>query len=161
MKKLNASQKLTSSDSAWYLFAESSLIDIISDVDHGYKLTAGPLFQKIQELDIPPQCIEKIERTLRGFVREALAHLEQSALELPWRIRVFCQINLIDVLTSAKTSKPCHSEQNMEQVQMLHHPGTRMDGGWGYFMIERGGNVFTDSSLNSYRLVDLYLYKER
>jgi hypothetical protein len=160
MKKLNASQSLTSSDSAWYLLAESSLIEFMSDVDCRYELTAGPLFQMIQELDITPQCVEKIERTLKGFIREALVHLEQSELELPWCIRVFCQIKLIDGLSSAKTSEPCHSEQNMEQVQMIHHPGTRMDGGWGYFLIERGGNDFTDSSLNSYHFVDLYLYKE-
>jgi hypothetical protein len=158
-EKSNASQNLTSSHSAWYLLTESSLVVFMSEIDRGDWLRAG-LFQKIHELDIPPQCVERIERTLKGFVRETLVHLQQSELELPGRIRVFCQKKLIDAANSAQTSQPCHSEQNMEQVQMIHHPGTRMDGGWGYFMIERGGNIFADSSMCSYRLVELYLYKE-
>jgi hypothetical protein len=141
----------------WYLLAESSLVEFTSEIDRGDELKAG-LFQKIQELDIPPQCVEKIDRTLKGFVREALVHLEQPELELPWRIRVFCQKKLIDGLTSAKISEPCHSGKY--GAEMMHHPSTVMDGGWGYFLIERGGDVYADSSLSSYQLVDIYLYKE-
>jgi hypothetical protein len=131
----------------------------MSEIDRGDELNAG-LFQKMQELDIPLQCVEKIERTLKGFVREALVHYKQSKLELSGRIRVFCQIKQIDAANSAQTSRLCNAELAMEHAQIIHHSGTKMDRGWGYFLIERGGNVFADSSLSSYHLVDLYLYKE-
>jgi hypothetical protein len=159
MKKSNASQNLTSSDSVWYLLAESSLIEFMSEIDRGDELKAGRLFQERQKLDIPPSSVEKIERTLKEFVREALVHYKQSKLELPGRIRVFCQIKLIDRLTSAK-SEPCYPEQNMEQVQMIHHPSTRIDGGWGYFLIERGGDFQPGSSVSTCNWIDLYLYRE-
>jgi hypothetical protein len=160
MKKSNASQNLTSSDSVWYLFAESSLIEFMSEIDRGDELKAGRLFQERQKLDIPPSSVEKIERTLKEFVREALVHYKQSKLELTGRIRVFCQIKLIDAANSAHTSELCQTEQNMEQVQMIHHPCTRMDGGWGYFLIERGGDFQPGSSVSTGNWIDLYLYKE-
>jgi hypothetical protein len=160
MNNSNLNQNLNSNDATWYLLTECSLVEFVSEIDRGDELKSRLLFQRIRELDIPSRCVNKIEMTLTGFAREALIHSKQAGLELQGRIRVFCQKKLIDDPNIAKTSRPSHTGRTMQPVQMIHHPVTRMDGGWGYFLIERGGNDCADFPLSSYHLVDLYLYKE-
>jgi hypothetical protein len=51
-------------------------------------------------------------------------------------------------------------EQSEEPATIIHHPKTEMNGGWGYFLIERSGGFVPHSSVVIKNLVDLYLYKE-
>jgi hypothetical protein len=47
----------------------------------------------------------------------------------------------------------------MEHAQLIIDSGKKMNGGWGYFIIERSGGE-AGSSERSSLLVDLYLYQE-
>lgn len=94
---------------------------------------AGSLFKKLRDLNIPPEYVGNIEMMLTGFAKEALEHFKGGRLELPGRIRIFCQKKTID-----------------EKIR----------GGWGYFLIERGDDVSTGPSVRSWNSVELYLYKE-
>lgn len=122
---------------------------------------AGSLFQTVQELDMSPECMESIARTLSGFAKEAFAHHNQGRSEFPGRIRIFCQKKIIDDVNPGRsTSRSDHAEKVKEHAHMILDSGMKINGGWGYFLIERGGNVSTESPASSWNSVDLYLYKE-
>ncbi len=160
MQRSNPDHRVRPNNPIWHFLAEYSLSEFTSDPNGGERLPPGLLFQTLRELDIPPEYVEKIEMMLTGFASEALLHFKQGGFELPGRIRIFCQEKLINKANSAKTSSSYNTEQGLERAQFVHHPGTKMTGGWGYFLIETGGNVSTGSSANSWNSVDLYLYKE-
>ncbi len=119
-----------SDDPLWYYLAEFSLSEFLSDHDRRDELAAGLLFQAVRELSMPPECVENIEMTLAEFAREALEHFKQGGLEISGRICVFCQKKVIT------------------------------NGGWGYFLIERGSSSSPGSTRLSRNSVDLYLYEE-
>jgi hypothetical protein len=160
MKTSNANKHRGSIDPAWQFIAEFPLNELLSDHDKGGELTAGLLFKMMLEMGIPLEYLEDIEMTLTGFAKEALVHFKRGGLELPERIRVFCQKKIIDNAYSAKTSRPYDTEQVLEHAQFVYPTDTKINGGWGYFLIERGGNVSTGTSASSWNSVDLYLYKE-
>lgn len=121
---------------------------------------AGLLFQTMRKLGLPVEDLENINMTLTGFAQGALVQFGQGSLELPGRIRVFCQQKMIDAANAAQTSRFYNAQQVMEHAQIIPHSVTKMNGGWGYFLIKRGGIVSDDASLSSRDFVDLYLYRE-
>jgi hypothetical protein len=133
MQTPNANQSVIPNNPVWYLLAEYSLSEFLSDLNTGNKPMAGLLFKKLRDLCVSPEYVENIEMLLMGFVKEALEHFKGGRLDLPGRIRIFCQRKMI--------------------AEEIH-------GGWGYFLIEREHNVSTGSSVSSWNSVDLYLYKE-
>ena len=156
-----AYQNFTPDNLMWYFLAEFSLSKFLLDPYRGDELTTGLLFQTMQELDMPHECVKNIALLVTEFAKESPAHFKQEGVEFPARIRVFCQKKVIDdANTTRPTSRPYHTEQAMEDSPMMPEVGTKMNGGWGYFFIERGGNVSTGSSVSSRNSVDLYLYKE-
>ncbi len=94
-------------DPLWHFLAEFPLSEFLSDHERSGVLAAGALYRTVRELGMPPECAANIEMTLAGFAVEAQEHFKQERLEIPGRIRVFCQNKLIT------------------------------NGGWGYFLIER------------------------
>ena len=133
MLSSNANQEARAKDSGWYLLGEYPLSTFLPGPEKGEEITAGLLCQTMRDLGLPLEYLENIDRTLAGFAKEALVHFRQARVELPGRIRILCQRKMI------------HEEVN---------------GGWGYFVIERRCYVSADSLVNSPDLVDLYLYKE-
>jgi hypothetical protein len=127
-----ANQHGRSNDPVWQFLAEYSLSEFLSDHDKESELSAGLLFQTMRESSIPIERIENIEVTFRRFAREALMHFKQGRMELPGRIRIFCNKKMID---------------------------EEMKGGWGFFVIERSRDSST-SDWSDPHLIDLYLYKE-
>lgn len=156
----NADKHGTSNDPVWQFLAEYPLSEFLSDHDKGGEHTAGLLFQTMRELGIPPEYLEDINITLAGFAKEALVHFEQRSIELPGRIRVFCQKKMIGDANSAKTSGPYDANQAMEHAQIIHPSGTKMNEGWGYYVIERDRDLASNPGKESCRVVELYLYKE-
>jgi hypothetical protein len=105
--------------------------------------------------------MENIAKLVIEFAKESPVHYKQEGLEFPARIRIFCQKKIIDDANAARaTSRPYHTEQAMHHSPMILDFGTKMNGGWGCFLITKGGNVSDDASLSSHHLVDLYLYRE-
>jgi hypothetical protein len=66
---------------------------------------------------------------------------------------------MIDDANSVKTSSLYNEEQAMEHAPIKYHSSTIMNGGWGYFIIERSGDD-AGSSESARPFIDLYLYKE-
>jgi len=161
MQTSNAEQNFRSADPVWVLLAELSLGDFLSDHDQRDEPTAGYLFQMVRELGMPFECMENIAKLVTEFAKESPVHYKQEGLEFPARIRIFCQKKIIDDANAARTtSRPYHTEQAMHHSPMILDLGTKMNGGWGCFLIKKGGNVSDDASLSSHHLVDLYLYRE-
>jgi hypothetical protein len=147
-------------DPLWCFLAEYSLSEFVADEDTEDELTAGLLSHATQDIGMPLELIQSIERTLIGFAKEAMAHFNQDSLDSPVYIRLFCQKKPIEDINSAKTSSHFNAESNAESTQINRRSDTKMNGGWGYFLIERSGVSPAGSSMSTYHLVDLYLYKE-
>lgn len=160
MQTSNANQTFNSGDPVWVLLSELSLRDFLSDHDRRGMPAAGYLFKMVRELGMSPECMENITRTLAGFAKEALLGYKPGRVELAGRIRIFCQKKMIEDANSAKPSSPHHTEQHKRPEQIFPDSGVNPIGGWGYFMIERGGDFPTDSSIIPHSDIDLYLYRE-
>jgi hypothetical protein len=144
----------------WYFLAECSLSEFLPDHAEDNRLTAGILSQVAQKLEMPPACADSIEMTLSGFEKKELGSLKPARSELPWRIRIFCQEKMVVNANSAKTLPLTHAEPGAERKPVVPDPGAKTKCGWGYFLIERGGNPSSGSSMSSRDSIDLYLYQE-
>ena len=160
MQTSSADQNIRSNNPVWYLFAEYSLSEIVTKNSKGDELTAGFLFQPFQELGVPNEWIGNIEMTLSAFAKKVLVvPFKQRRLEISASIRIFCQKKVIDDVNSTNASRPEHTVQTMEHIPFIDPCGTSMNGGWGYFIIERSGD-YAGSSQRFHPFIDLYLYKE-
>lgn len=155
MQTSNCSQNMRSIHSVWYLLAEYALGEMMPDNGKGDEPTAGFLFQPFQALGVPPEWIGKVEMTLTRVAKLAAVPAKQGGFERSGIIRVFCQKRMIDDANPAKSSRPDHAEPTMEPVTIKDPSGTMMNGGWGYFIIERSSD-----DAGASELVDLYLYQE-
>ena len=160
METSNAKQASRSNDPSWYFLIEYPLGEFMPDQVAGDALMAGSLFQTIRDLGVPLAYIKNIDMTLTGFAKEALVQLKHGSKELPRHVRVFCQKKAIEDAASAKTSRPDHAEQTMEQAPIEYPSGTIMNEGWGYFVIERGRDFASHPFKESCRVIELYIYKE-
>jgi hypothetical protein len=161
MQTSGAKENFKSDDPAWVLLAELSSGDLLSDHDRRDRPTAGFLFQVVQELGIPLECVENIAMLLTEFAKESPVRYKQDGLEFPGRIRIFCQKKIIDDANVGRTTLQAYrNEQAREHSPMILDFGTKMNGGWGCFLIKRGGDVSDDASPSPHLLVDLYLYRE-
>jgi hypothetical protein len=104
--------------------------------------------------------LESIDQMLAGFAAEALTHFKPGNPDLPGRIRVFCQQKMIETANSVRTARLYTAEQAMEPEPEIHPSGTKMNGGWGCFLIKRGGSDSEAASPRPQYFVDLYLYSE-
>ncbi len=159
MQTLNGGHNMKSNHSAWHLLAEYVLSEFKSNNDEADELTEGWLVQPFGELGLPPESAQSIQMALTGSVKEALAHVKHGGLARPGRLRVFCQKKLSDDANLVKASRPEHAEQMMEHAPIKYHSSTVMNGGWGYFVIERSCDR-AGSPGTARPVVDLYLYRE-
>ena len=157
MPRSNAKQNSNSGDLVWVLLAELPVRDFLSGHDQKDKSAAGYLFQTVRELGMPPTCVEDIAMLVTEFTKESPVHGKQEGMEFPAWIKIFCQKKIIDAANAARTtSRPYQTEPAMEHSPMILDFDTKMDGGWGCFLIKRGCNVSDDP----HHVVDLYLYRE-
>jgi hypothetical protein len=162
MRISNANQYSTPDNLVWYFLAEFSLSKFLSDSYRGDELTVGLLFQTMRELGMPLECVKNIAMLVNEFAKESPAHYKQEVVEFPAWIRIFCQKKIIDEANAARaTAQPYHAEQATKHSPMIPDTGMKMKGGWGCFLIERGGGgSSTGASGGLWNSVDLYLYKE-
>lgn len=160
MRISNANPNSISDDPVWYFLEEFSLSEFMPDQDIRDELTTGLLFQTVQFLGMPPECVENIEKALTGFVEDALLHFTHGKLQMSGCIRVFCQEKMLDLVNSTKSSRPNNTGQAIEPAPIICHSNQKINGGWGYFLIERRENLSASSSASSGDSIDLYLYKE-
>ncbi len=159
MQTEKVNQKSRNNDPGWYFLAEYNLDEGMVDINTGGEPTAGTLFQNLRDMGIPPECLKEIERTITSFAGEAKENFNQGKRKLPVCIRLFCQGKTVKNAYSAKTSDILDAGKIPGTASRVRPSNLKMNGGWGYFLIERGWDISADLEKFHSR-VDLYLYKE-
>lgn len=147
-------------DPTWYFLAEYMLSELIVNDTLSEANIKRVLFQIIWELGIPPEHITHIESTWSGFVREAIAHLYQSGSCSHMYLRLFCQKKALDYVLPGENSSLFRLNQTSEAPQIIRQSSPEVKGGWGYFLVERGGTAEVNFPEKGCNWVDLYLYRE-
>ncbi len=141
---------------AWYLLAEFSANEFLSDDGRSAGLMAGFLPQRIQELDTLPEWAAILEAMLARFAREVREHFGQGG-----RVRVFCQRQIIDEGYSERVApQPDAAGQRLHRAQAILGPGKKMKGGWGYYAIEKGSDSTGAACQESCHTIEIYVYRE-
>ncbi len=138
MRTPNTGKQTISSDPDWEFLAEYPLSIPAAGGAIERDMPDGMLFQALQDLGLPAECLRRLERTFVNFAQEAKGQDRRGKLERSVFIRLFCQKKTIE---------------NDE-------PALIGNGGWGYFLIEPGDDFRPVSSGNSGNRIDLYVYKE-
>ncbi len=146
MPKANPDPKPNPDESLWNFLAECSLRDFLTDPAQKDETRPGVLLPALCELGIPPEWAEKIEATVVEFARDAQVRCLPGDQPFASRLRVFCRKN---IPAPAGQREWTHLES-----------GKDIHGGWGYFLIERGGPGFSESPEHTGNSIDLYLYRE-
>lgn len=158
MKTSKDNQDYEFNDPEWYFLAEYPLDKLPADLED--RPEAGLLFQTITGLGMDPELLNNIERMLIGLVREVMEQRNYGRYEPPPNIRLFLQKKTVDGATLFKSTIQFEAKQTKNSTQIIHHSGPVINGGWGYFLVERGGRFQPSSPRNAYCEVDLYIYKE-
>jgi hypothetical protein len=126
--------------SIWVLITQYLLREESHDEESGAKTIAGSLFQAMRALGLAPEGFEKLEETITGIITTARRHsLHGGRPDWPVYIRLFCQRILLD-------GSPHYVKQRL--------------GGWGYYIIERGGDSNASVCDSYHRIVEFYIYRE-
>ena len=139
MQANNNHPKNNKDNPAWYFIAEFLLEEVNFDEFLGTELTAGSFYQAMLNRGIPPQYIKQIKGTIAKTIRGLSGSFNHNMPDLPIRICVF---------------------SNEKTMDRLPHSDGQMNGGWGYYMIERGGDFQNPACQEHLRVMELYLYKE-
>jgi hypothetical protein len=105
-------------------------------------------------MGVPLETIERMATALRGYANEAKVRLKQDGSDLPGWIRVFCPGLMTGDANSAKMPRLCTAEGGTNPAETFHPSPTKLNGGWGYYAIERGRDK------EAGRVVELYFYQE-
>ena len=139
MQEENDTHKLIFEDSTWSSVAEFSPGDNFKDEEEAAVLMVSPLFQTIRRLGLPPEYLKRIEGTVSETASGARRQSHPCLQDLPIRIRLFCTNKTLD---------------------RLYHSGGQVNGGWGYYVIERSRDLPNASCRDLCRVVEIYLYRE-
>lgn len=138
----NVNLDSTADAAAWYLLAEFSPQEFLSDRSRSDGFMAGLLSLPHQEMDTLPEWLAPLETLLARFAKEVVGQFEQSG-----RVRVFCQRKIIE-------------DAYLERAASQLDPGKKMNGGWGYYAIEKGRD-FTDAAWTEpCHIIEIYVYRE-
>ena len=148
------------SNSGWEYLAEYPLKELLVDMDLRDTPEVGLLFMKVKDLGIKPEILDIIERKLIGFTAESPAQLNQRRFEAPTYVRLFYKRNTADDSNPVDASNRHKSRQTLKSTQIIDHSEPEINGGWGYFLVERGVSSEIGVSLAPLNWIDLYLYKE-
>jgi len=139
MQTINGNQKIPMDDPTWYPLAELSLDALVLDAERIADFTAEPLIHAMQALSLPPEYLKRIEGTITEAIKgveRPLNHCEQRS---PVRICLFCKKELMD---------------------SVQQSGDQMNGGWGYYLIERNRDLLNGRCKKLCYMLEVYLYNE-
>ncbi len=144
---------------AWDFLAEFPLNELLIDMDLRDSAEAGLLYQTVKGLGVRAELLDIIEKKLTVFASRAVAQLNLRRFEASTFVRLFCQKNAED----EKIKKPAveiKPEPGLNPSQIIHRSASEVNGGWGYFLVERGGSLLPETTDGTNNWIDLYLYKE-
>lgn len=133
MQTANTNHGLRAKDLKWYLFGEYPLSNFSAGAEIEDKIRAATAAQMGGALENQNECIERVANKLSALAKEAVVNFSPGRAEATGRMRIYCQKQMIE-----------------EGIQ----------GGWGYFVIERSCEAESSSGLEAGYRVDLYIYKE-
>lgn len=107
-------------------------------VDEDHDPVPGPLLQAILELGISSECLSKIEKTSRDYAKGARLRLNQGIPQQSMNIRLFCQRKIVEAGNVVRAVGKLDPEQPVEPARVIPLRDQKPNGGWGYFLIERG-----------------------
>ncbi len=157
---VNDINKASSTDSDWEFLGEYSLSEFLVDMDMRDRAELGLLFQAVKALAIKPELVDIIENKLAMFASQAPGKLDQRRFDAPTFVRIFCHKDNRREEISVEPSNDTATRRAIPSTQIIDRSDPDIKGGWGYFLIERGGGFAPNSIVNTYNLIDLYLYKE-
>ncbi len=135
---------------AWYLLADFSLREFSPERARGNGWMAGFLSLPLQELDPSPDFLANLEAMLARFANEVWGDLEQGG-----RVRVFCQRKIIDDVYLERAAP-----QLDPAAQAIRDSAKKMNGGWGYYAIEKGSDSDRAACQESCHIIEIYVYRE-
>ena len=144
----------------WDFLAEIPLNELLTDMDLRDDFESGLLFVATRALDIPRELLDPIEMKLMGFASEAPAMQNLRRFGAPTHVRIFSQGNSLRNMSSGNSSRQNETRELMSSSHIIHHFEPKNGGGWGYFMVERGGCSQLASPGTTRNWIDLYLYRE-
>jgi hypothetical protein len=153
-------QKSQDPASEWVLFREYILSGQINDEEMRGDLIEGSLLQTILDLDMPLECLNNINRTLADFIKKTRGQSLSGKPAFLAHIRLFYQRWSTEGKTSIQGPEAPEIKQAVDLTQALDTSHLNTNGGWGYFLIERGADFTAGSKTYPRDCIDLYLYKE-
>ena len=160
MHHQNDYQNSRCDDPGWDILGEYSLDQLSFAEVNQDPLAAGFLFQAAQDTGIPLALLKSIDRTLTRLIKEALAQANAERPDPQVTFRLFCQKKVHPVKRHQKRSSQFVAEPLPESNPMPCFSEAEFNGGWGYFLIERGRGKALDFAQPHIHLIDLYLYRE-
>lgn len=159
MQTINHNSKSSDDNHIWLLLSEFSLSEFPLDEDIAVELSLGWIFQTMREFGLPWELTNQIEMPLSWTLRKAINCFNRCT-NRSIGIRLFCQPRMMVEIRQAKTSQSPLTQQIMEPSENLRSPGDKMNGGWGYFLVESGGDITRTSYMDHNQVVEVYLYQE-
>jgi len=147
-------------DTEWYFLGEYPLKVLGVDGEIQDRSEDGILIETIRDLGIGAELIDNIERKLIGFAGGAMAQLDQECFERPATIRLFCQKKMVEDRKSMKSLSQLKEKLTIKYSHNIHQSDPAFNGGWGYFLVKRGGGPNPAYSVNTNIRIDLFIYKE-
>ncbi len=142
-------------DPEWYFFEEY----VLEKLPAGLEGTSEDVYrlERIEGLVMDAGLLNEIENKVITLTRDALARHDHDRCKTQTTIRLFIQKRAIGEVTLIRSSIQIEAGKNRKNLPRARKTG---HGGWGYFLVERGGGFKHDSSVSNLLSIDLYLYKE-
>jgi hypothetical protein len=144
-------------DPKWRLLIEFPLAAFLSECGRNDDPAAGFIFQALTNLDISSECIADIERSLVDFAAQIWSRFQRDKQDLSGQVRVYCQRSIIG---GHAALQPYPLDQRVQNALVIPGLNRKTNGGWGFFMIARGGEIAPHGPQPPANLVDVYLYRE-
>ncbi len=160
MKTSRQHHDLSINDPAWDFLAEFPLNELLVDMDLRDSAEAGLLYQTVKGLGVRVELLDIIEGKLTVFAARAVAQLNQRRFKASTFVRLFCQKQAIADENLPKPAIQFKPEAGPNPSRIIIRSAPEINGGWGYFLVERGGSSQPETMAATNNWIDLYLYKE-
>ncbi len=146
-------------DPQWSFLAEYPLTKLMVDMGSPGETESEVLARITGELGIGAELFSHIERKIIELTMEAMAQFDQGRYAAP-TIRLFCQRKAIEEINLQKSACPHLKGDNPGTPPAIEQPDHATNGGWGYFVVERGGRTTDNGRGRECFWIDLFLYRE-
>ena len=154
----NKKENLNSSfdDSVWNFLMAYPLSELITDTNMRDMPKTCLLIQTLLELGVKTELLNKIVRKLIKIAEDALDQSDQRKMATLPHLRIYCQN--VTILSQNSTQPPTQekSRVTIKSPQRNHFSGSRINGGWGFFLVNKAAYHLPGSSINSSSWIDVY-----